>query len=129
MKIVAALVAALVLSGCATQQWRPVIDHASEAPTVSQQFVSDDVQCSQIARQNVPSAGSAAVDGALAGGLLGAALGAAVGAVLGVPGEGAAFGAAMGGFQGGAQNAVAAEGGYRQIYSNCMRGRGHNVLN
>jgi outer membrane lipoprotein SlyB len=77
-----------------------------------------------------PSLGwhSQAAIGAGVGGLAGAAGGAIVGAFLGNPGIGAAVGAAAGGFGGAAKQGFSAEDKFKGAYSNCMSGRGHNVL-
>ena len=66
--------------------------------------------------------------GAVVGGLIGAAGGAAVGAIAGDAGKGAAIGAAVGGIGGGAKQGIQAEEQYKRAYSNCMRQRGHNVI-
>lgn len=73
-----------------------------------------------------PSLGwhSQAAIGAGVGGLAGAAGGAIVGAFLGNPG----IGAAAGGFGGAAKQGFSAEDKFKGAYSNCMSGRGHNVL-
>lgn len=87
----------------------------------------DAVECQQIARNNASTA-TEAVKGGLVGGLVGAAGGAALGAILGDPGKGAAIGAATGGIGGGSYSGISADQQYKRIYSNCMRQRGHNVL-
>ena len=61
--------------------------------------------------------------------LAGAAGGAALGAIMGDPGKGAAIGAATGGIGGGAYTGVSADQKFKQAFNNCMRSRGHNVVN
>jgi hypothetical protein len=87
----------------------------------------DMVECQQIARQNAGTARSA-VTGGLMGGALGAATGAAIGAITGNAGSGAAYGAAIGGMGGATQQGYSADQRYKQLFNNCMRSRGHNVL-
>ncbi|MBA3495071.1 MAG: hypothetical protein H0T87_13430 [Gammaproteobacteria bacterium] len=123
-----ALVATLGLAGCATQTgWAPTVDpYADPHP---ERISADTVECKQIAQQAAGSTGGETVKGTLLGGAIGAAAGAALGAAVGSPGTGAAIGAATGGIGGGAHNAYDTEGDYKRTYSNCMRGRGHNVIN
>jgi len=49
--------------------------------------------------------------------------------VAGNPGAGAAIGAAAGGIGGGATTGISADDQYKRAYINCMRGRGHNIIN
>ena len=73
--------------------------------------------------------GAETLKGAGAGALVGAAGGAALGAVVGDPATGAAIGAAAGGIGGGAWQGVNSDAQFKQSFINCMRGRGHNVVN
>ncbi|WP_347988412.1 glycine zipper family protein [Methylomonas sp. AM2-LC] len=118
------------------QNGNPVYQQAAPAPVQSYQpqqqgpansASQDSVECQQIAR-NAANTGTEAVEGGLVGGLVGAAGGAALGAILGNPGTGAAIGAATGGIGGGAYSGLSADQKYQQAFKNCMRNRGHNVL-
>ncbi|MDQ3564795.1 MAG: glycine zipper family protein [Pseudomonadota bacterium] len=122
------LIAAIGLSGCATQTgWAPTVDPYGDPHP--ERITADTVECKQIAQQAAGSTGGETVRGTLLGGAIGAAAGAAIGAAVGSPGTGAAIGAATGGIGSGAHNAYDTEGDYKRAYSNCMRGRGHNVIN
>ena len=118
----------LICGGCATQQpWRPTVDTFGSDRS---QYVSRDMEeCRQLALQVSGSAPQQAVQGAATGGLVGAAAGAALGAAFGNAGRGAAVGAAAGGIGMGASRAAQSEQAFKRAYSNCMRQRGHNVLN
>ncbi|MGH7787751.1 MAG: hypothetical protein ACRERC_12835 [Candidatus Binatia bacterium] len=118
----------MLLAGCVTQQpWTPTVDTFGSSQA---QYVSRDTeQCRQLAFQVSGSAPNQAARGAVTGGLVGAAGGAALGAALGNAGRGAAVGAAAGGVGLGAARASQAENNFRQAYVNCMRQRGHNVVN
>ncbi len=127
MKLVL-IVLTLFAFGCASQTgWQPTVDYRSGrgAETVQRDYA----ECGYLARHASGGTGTEAAKGALVGGLLGAATGAAIGAAVGNPGAGAAIGAASGGFGGGTIQGVRAEEQYKRAYSNCMRGRGHYVIN
>ena len=81
-------------------------------------------ECKQLASQASGGTDKEIAIGAGVGGLAGAAGGAIVGAFLGNPG----IGAAAGGFGGAAKQGFSAEDKFKGAYSNCMSGRGHNVL-
>lgn len=119
---------ALLCAGCVTQQaWTPTVDTFGSSQS---QYVSRDMeQCRNLALQVSGNATSQAARGAVTGGLVGAAGGAALGAAFGNAGRGAAVGAAAGGIGLGATRAVQSETAFKQAYANCMRQRGHNVLN
>jgi outer membrane lipoprotein SlyB len=118
----------LLCGGCVTTQpWTPTVDTYGSSRN---QYVSRDLEeCRRLARGASGSAPGEAVRGAAIGGLVGAAGGAAIGAALGNPGRGAALGAAAGGIGLGASRAAQSDAAFRRAYSNCMRQRGHNVLN
>ncbi|CAL1241428.1 glycine zipper family protein [Candidatus Methylocalor cossyra] len=119
--------AILLLGGCATYSgWQPTIDSYND-PNAAM-IPQDTEQCKMLAQQ-AASVGTETAKGAAAGGLLGAAAGAAIGAVAGNPGGGAAIGAAAGGLGGGAQQGLSGDEQYRRAFINCMRNRGHNVIN
>jgi outer membrane lipoprotein SlyB len=118
----------ILLAGCATQQpWRPTVDTYGSSRA---QYVHRDMEeCRELALQVSGDARQQAATGAVTGGLVGAAAGAAIGAAFGSPGRGAAVGAAAGGIGRGAQQASRAESSFQQAYVNCMRQRGHRVIN
>jgi uncharacterized protein YcfJ len=120
-----ALLAAVVvvLAACATMGgYRPTVDpHASRIPR-------DESKCRELALQASGGTANRSVLGAAVGGLLGAAGGAAIGAAEGSPGTGAAVGAAAGGLGGGAYEGLSAEERFRAAFRNCMRERGHKVI-
>lgn len=92
--------------------------------------INQDMQeCERLATQASGGGMTETMTGGLVGGLVGAAGGAALGAILGNPGTGAALGAAAGGIGGGAYNGMDSNSKYKLSYSNCMRNRGHNVIN
>ena len=116
-----------ILSGCATYTgWQPVVDTYNDPNAYRLQ--QDMADCQMLAKQ-AGSVGTEAAKGVAAGGLLGAAAGAAIGAVAGNPGGGAAIGAAAGGIGGGAQQGVSGDEQYKRAYINCLRDRGHKVIN
>ncbi|SMF95950.1 hypothetical protein SAMN02949497_3328 [Methylomagnum ishizawai] len=117
----------VVVSGCATYSgWQPTVDSYNDRNP--QAIPQDTEECKMLAKQ-AGSTGTEAAKGVVAGGLLGAAAGAAIGAVAGNPGAGAAIGAAAGGIGGGAQQGVSGDEAYKRAFINCMRNRGHNVVN
>lgn len=118
---------ALSLGGCATYTgWEPVVDPAYDKnPAMIQQ---DTAECKMLARQ-AGSTATEALKGGAAGALIGGAGGAALGALTGNPATGAALGATVGGIGGAAQQGVSGDEQYKRAFINCMRGRGHNVVN
>lgn len=120
---------ALILTGCASYtNWMPTVDTYND-PNAAR-IGNDLAECRGLAQQASGGGGAErGVMGALGGGALGAATGAAIGAVVGDPGAGAAIGAAAGGIQGGAYMGMSANEAYKAAYRQCMRNRGHNVLN
>ncbi len=119
---------AVLCAGCVTQQpWTPTVDTFGSSRA---QYVSRDMEeCRNLAFQVSGSAPQQAARGAVTGGLVGAAGGAAIGAAFGNAGRGALVGGAVGGIGRGVQQASRAESAYQQAYVNCMRQRGHNVVN
>lgn len=118
---------AVIFSGCASySNWQPVADPSNDRNAAN--LGVDTEQCRQLASQ-AGSVGTETAKGVAVGGLLGAAAGAAIGAVAGDPGGGAAIGAAAGGIGGGTATGVSADDQYKRSYINCMRGRGHNIIN
>ena len=127
MKAIPLIFMLVLFSGCASySNWQPVADPSNDKNAAN--LGVDTEQCRQLASQ----AGSVATEtakGVAVGGLLGAAAGAAIGAVAGNPGAGAAIGASAGGIGGGAGTGISADDQYKRAYINCMRGRGHNIIN
>jgi len=118
---------ALIFSGCATYGgWKPVVDTYND-PNAAR-VAQDDQECEALAKQ-AGSVGTETAKSAAVGGLVGAAAGAAIGAAVGNPGTGAAIGAASGGIGGGTFSGVGADEEYKRAFSNCMRQRGHKVIN
>lgn len=121
------IVVAMLLSGCYSYGgWAPTVDPYND-PNIAR-VEQDKVECQNLARQ-AGATGTEAVQGGVAGGLIGAASGAAIGAAVGDPGTGAAVGAAAGGIGGATMQGVGGEEQFKRAYINCMRGRGHNVIN
>ena len=115
------------MGGCATYSgWQPTVDSYNDKNP--QAIPQDTEECKMLANQ-AGSVGTDTAKGVAVGGLLGAAAGAAIGAVAGNPGAGAAIGAAAGGIGGGAQQGVSGDENYKRAFINCMRNRGHNVIN
>lgn len=104
--------AVLSLGACATQSYTPIVDGPRDA-----KFQSDLAACRQLATQT----GSGEVIENAAGG---AVVGAIIGSLSGNMGDGAAAGGGVGAVRGAAQNNER----QKRIISNCMRGRGHNVV-
>lgn len=126
-RLAAILGLALVWSTAALAQWQPTVDTYGSSRA---QYVTRDMeQCRALAQGAGGSAAQAGVRGAVTGGLVGAAGGAAVGAALGNAGRGAAVGAAAGGIGRGVGQASQSEQAFRRAFSNCMRQRGHRVIN
>lgn len=122
------LVAAIAFAGCVNQNtWSPTVDPYTD-PNAARLGI-DEAQCRQIAEQSSGGSLRQTGKGAILGGLLGAAAGAAIGAAAGDPGMGAAIGAATGGFGGGTYEGVQSNRDFQQVFTNCMRERGHRVLN
>ena len=117
-----------LLAGCTSQsQWSPTVDTYGNSRA---QYLSRDMEeCRAIARSASGDTGEQAARGAGIGALAGAAGGAIIGAMVGSPGRGAALGAAAGGIGGGAMSAGRTEERFKQTFTNCMRERGHNVIN
>ncbi|MFN8642615.1 MAG: glycine zipper family protein [Candidatus Binatia bacterium] len=125
-----AVVPCLVLlwSSASVAQWQPTVDTYGSSRA---QYVNRDMEeCRRLA-QSAQGGGAVqqGVRGAATGGLVGAAGGAAIGAALGNAGRGAAVGAAAGGIGRGVGQASQADQAFRRAFSNCMRQRGHRVIN
>lgn len=121
-------IGSVLVSGCYSQGgWTPTVDTYNDpnAYRISQ----DMAECRDLASHASGGTAKETAIGAGVGGLVGAAGGAAVGAIVGDPGTGAALGAAVGGIGGGAKQGFEGEAQYKRAYSNCMRNRGHRIVN
>lgn len=121
-----------LLAGCATSQtqWTPTVDTYGNSRA---QYLSRDTEeCRALSMRASGSTGEQASKGAVSGGLLGAAGGAAIGGILGGSrkslGRGAALGAVTGALAGGTSRASQTEAQFKRAFNNCMRQRGHNVI-
>lgn len=122
------LLGSLILSACASQTgWTPTVD-THNSPNAGH-LNQDMAQCQQLASQASGGLGKESAVGAGVGALIGVIGGAAVGAAMGNAGTGAAVGAAAGGIGGGAKQGLQSEEHYKHAYNNCLRQRGHKVLN
>lgn len=124
MKIIAFLILTVAVLGC--QTYTPVVD--PQSVNSGDRYYRDQAECKAIAKQGAPNWKNTAKDTAIGGGV-GAGTGALIGAIAGNTGAGLAYGAVIGGLAGGAKGVYDSEKGYEDIYRNCMRGRGYNVLN
>ncbi len=121
-------VGVFLLAGCeSTSQWSPTVDTYGNSRA---QYLSGDMEeCRALARSASGDTTEETVRGAGIGAFAGAAGGAILGAMVGSPARGAALGAAAGGIGGGAIMSERTEEQFKQEFSNCMRERGHNVIN
>lgn len=123
----AALLALLTAGAAWARGWTPVVDTYGSSRA---QYLGRDLEeCRVLAQAAGGDAVGQGARGAVRGGLVGAAGGAAIGAALGNAGRGAAVGAAAGGVTRGVGSANQSEAQFRQAYTNCLRNRGHRVLN
>lgn len=121
------LLIALIFFGCASHRgYRPTVDPYgdSRADRIGQDFY----ECEGLAHQASRGVGEEATKGALVGGGIGAVGGAILGSLSGNPGKGAMIGAAAGGVTGGVSQGMNADQRFVYAYRNCMRNRGHNVI-
>lgn len=121
-------IGSVLISGCYSQGgWTPTVDTYNDPN--AHRINQDMADCKSLASHASGGTAKEAAIGAGVGGLLGAAGGAAIGAITGSPGTGAALGAAAGGIGGGAKQGFDSEAQYKRAYSNCMRNRGHHIVN
>lgn len=122
------VIGSLLLTACATQTgWTPTVDPYGDPNAY--RLNQDMAECQQLARQASGGTARETAKGVGVGALIGGAAGAAIGAISGNPAAGAAYGAAAGGFGGGTKQGLDAEYQYKRAYTNCMRNRGHNIIN
>jgi outer membrane lipoprotein SlyB len=117
-----------LLAGCTSQsQWSPTVDTYGNSRA---QYLSRDLEeCRALARSASGDTTEETVRGAGFGAMAGAAGGAIIGAMVGRPGRGAVLGAAAGAAGGGVFSSSQTEQQFKQAFTNCMRERGHNVIN
>jgi hypothetical protein len=126
-KILLPFALATALSGCASQSnWQPTVDVANDKHAASLQ--TDLYQCKQLADQASESSETVGEDTAV-GAVGGAAGGALLGAITGGPATGAAIGAVVGTGAGLGGGTMSANAKYKSAYINCMKQRGHPVIN
>lgn len=122
------MLSAVIMTGCASKGgWSPTVDPYGDPNAAN--IERDKVECRQLAQSASGDTATETGKGALVGGAIGAVAGAVLGAAVGSPGKGAMIGAAAGGMGGAAKQGFGAEGDYKQAFSNCMRNRGHHVIN
>lgn len=122
------MIGGLLLSACATRTgWTPTVD-TFDSPN-AYRLNQDLSACDQLAREAAGGTVKETAIGTGVGAAIGAAGGAVVGAFAGSPGMGAAIGAAAGGFGGGATQGFRAEEAFKRAFRNCLRQRGHRVVN
>ncbi len=121
-------VGVFLLAGCeSTSQWSPTVDTYGNSRA---QYLSQDMEeCRALARSASGDTTEETVRGAGFGAMAGAAGGAIIGAMVGRPGRGAVLGAAAGAAGGGVYSSTQTEQQFKQAFTNCMRERGHNVIN
>jgi outer membrane lipoprotein SlyB len=126
-KFMAAAILVGTLAACASYtDWRPVVD-TSRNPN-NAKLEQDFAECRALAKQ-AADALEGGGKGALVGALGGAAGGALLGAITGNAGMGAAIGASTGVVGGAAAGGVTADQEFKHAYVNCMKQRGHAVIN
>ena len=106
------------LSGCAVEQYRPLVDSGVSKGS----YEADLADCRQLAAQR-PAAQQAA-----GGAAVGAVLGGLLAAAVGLHGNDVARVAAWGAANGGLQGAAVGSAQQREIVDRCMAGRGYNVV-
>ena len=112
---------------CVSQDsWTPTIDAAND-PRASE-LAQDEAECRELEKTGAGS-GKQVGAGAAEGAVVGAVAGAVIGAIVGDPGAGAAIGATSGAASGGTSMARDSNQDFKRIFSNCLRERGHPVLN
>lgn len=119
------IITLLLLSGCASvTQYKPIVDTYGD--TRATFLTQDTVECEQIAKQ-VSVAKDVVAYGAT-GALVGGAGGAAYGALFANPAIGAAAGAIGSSLAAATYGGFQADERYKRVFRNCLRGRGHKVL-
>ena len=125
-KLSTLLVFSVLATGCASMSgWRPILDpRMDQHPETAQR---DMVECKTLADQASDVTKEVAL-GAGVGAVTGAAGGAAVGAVAGSAATGAAAGAILA-VPAGLWEGYQANEDFKRAFKNCMRQRGHAIVN
>ncbi len=129
-KISTFIISGLILTGCASQTgWSPTIDPYNDPDPG--RISADKAECKDLALQASGGTTTEVAKGAAGGAAIGAAGGALLGALSGgtTVAQGALAGAAIGGMGGGVSQGMSAEEAYKRAFTNCLRNRGHNVIN
>ena len=123
----AAVLMPFCLAACVSQgSWTPEVDIANDPKAA--QLPADEAECRELAQQGAHT-GKQVGEGALEGAAVGVLAGAALGAIGGDAGEGAAIGTTAGATSGGVAMARDSNADFKHIFTNCLRERGHPVLN
>lgn len=134
-RLLSLLTAVAIVTGCATTsqaQWTPTVD--TYGSSRAQYLTRDTEECRSLAMRASGSTSEKATQSAISRGLVGAATGAAVGAVVDRDNwrgarRGAAIGGAAGAISGGSGAAARTDATFQRAFNNCMRQRGHTVIN
>lgn len=122
------LMVMVLVSGCASYgHYTPTLDPYGDER--ADRIDQDLYECRYLAREANRYHSDKTAHGILMGGALGAVVGGLFGAVTGHAGTGMVLGATAGAVGGGVQGEMNAEQRYIGAYRNCMRNRGHNVIN
>ena len=127
MKKLVLVALTLLASGCAQTltHYQPTVDTYGDRRS---SYISQDLyECQELATHAGNMTSNTLANGGT-GAVLGAAAGAIGGTFLGNPAIGAAVGAAAGGLGGGTSGALSADATYKRTFKNCMRNRGHQVV-
>ena len=128
IKLIIAFSGLVILPSCAQMtSYRPTVDTYGDPNAY--RLNQDMQECQQLASHASGGTAKETAIGAGVGGLIGAGGGAALGAIMGNPATGAAIGAAIGGIGGAAKQGLQSDDHYKFAYSNCLRQRGHRVIN
>ncbi len=124
------VLSSLLLAACAqTRDYTPAIDTRTSNPAATANLDRDTQECKDLAAQASGNTAAETAIGAGVGGAIGAATGAIVGAVSGSDvGKAAMIGGAAGGVGGAAKQGFESDSKYKKSFRECMRGRGHNVI-
>ena len=112
------------------EQWDALLEQARRNPygdPRADRIGQDLYECEALAHQ-ASRPEEETVKGALVGGGIGMLGGALLGGLSGRPVQGAMFGATAGGLAGGVSQGMNADQRFIHAYRNCMRNRGHNVI-
>lgn len=126
--MVIAVAGLALLPSCAQMtSYQPTVDPYGDPNAY--RLNQDMQECQQLASHASGGTAKETAIGAGVGGLIGAGGGAALGAIMGNPGTGAAIGAAVGGIGGAAKQGIQSDDRYKNAYNNCLRQRGHKLVN